>query len=267
METNQTRVTLPFIPDQSVSAMEAKARARYAVFNSKPGDELLFDPQWADFMSELTSGLNRRPGFNLAFDVTADGLVRVTRREGSAPVLRGGHGMTGRARALRVGESFTLDDCNVGSVRASISAMNSKGEGPFSVSRTGPSSCTISRLESREPPARGTWSANAMKLDHELRTNPFLNRAPEDVFTLAAGEHAGIEAVRSRCTYYKDREKLTFIPRENIDGSITVRVYPIGALPPKWKLDGDHARMQEQIQAEQKAAAEEVLRRMESDEF
>lgn len=80
---------------------------------------------------------------------------------------------------------------------------------------------------------------------------PFDEQAPGTAFTVPAGEHAGIAAMRTQCARHGSRMRLVFQARENINGSVTVRCWAIGGMPPKWAIDRDHAEVQEAIQRQQ----------------
>lgn len=145
--------------------------------------------------------------------------------------------LTDRLLALEIGDTVTLTEVKVGNIRALASSLLRRSDPRrLSVSETGEGRCSVTRLDLSDEGRRG-WSRYQ-----------FSDCGPGEKFTVPANQHAGIQSLRSSCSYHGKGRSLVFLARENIDGSITVRCYAHGATPPKWRIDADHARMQEDIE-------------------
>ena len=154
-----------------------------------------------------------------------------------------GKSVAKRLLEMTVGQSIDIKGPRVSTVRSTASQL-SKIDQPrhYSVMEIGKDH---SRIFRGEPGAteRNRWSRYQ-----------FGQIGPGGQFTLAQNEHTSIESMRALCTYHGKKRRLVFQARENIDGSVTIRCYAVGGLPPKWAIDKDHARIQERITAEQAVA-------------
>lgn len=132
-----------------------------------------------------------------------------------------------------------LDNINVASIRAAASALGEQVGDRFTVTKLGKASVHVSRTEGRDKDGRRVYRFKAL--------------TQGDSFTAKKGEHSGLRSMHALCKHHS-RDGRVFLARENIDGSITVRCYAEGGTPPKWQIDGEHARLQSQIEQHGAAA-------------
>ena len=165
---------------------------------------------------------------------------RITEEDGKTIVERvtapdgPGAGLQATLTAMAVGQTIRLENVRVSSVRATASMAKRLTGDHFAVAAIADGVVHVSRTE-------GTTRAGR-------RRYPFDNQHPGSAFTVPSGQHGGIDSLRVLCNRYGEPRGLKFIARQNIDGSITVRCYHQGAIPPKWAQDKEHARMQELIE-------------------
>jgi hypothetical protein len=176
----------------------------------------------------------------LTLEETSDRYV-VT-RFGDEPVKRDPT-ISAQLMELAMGQSTVISGPRVGTVRSVASALL-KTATPmrFSVIELKTDECRVSRIELSAKDQR-KWSRYR-----------FGNIGPGGQFTLAQSEHSGIDSMRANCTYHSKARGLVFRARENIDGSITIRCYAVGGMPPQWVIDKDHVATQERIAAKQAGA-------------
>ena len=134
----------------------------------------------------------------------------------------------------RGGQAKRLDHIKISSIRATASELGEKTGDRFIVSKITETSVWVQRVEGSDADGR--------------RLYRFKAQAIGDQFTVPAGDHSGLRAMHALCRHHSKGGRV-FLARENIDGSITVRCYAEGGLPPKWAVDAEHAKLQERIQA------------------
>lgn len=231
----QREPTAPFSPELRLGLPPQGAFIR-AVIALGEGEETAFP---LDFMSPdlmaryVANHSNRRSKLELRTE--SDRYVVTKTME--TDVARG-KGVAARLVEMAIGDTITIDGPRVATVR-SVASLLLKRDQPlrFTVTETGHDLCRVTRINLDDSDRRA-WGRYQ-----------FSHIGPGCEFTTPPGDHSGIEAMRSACAYHGKARGLVFKARENIDGSITVRCYPEGGLPPKWAMDQEHARMQAAIQA------------------
>ena len=148
-----------------------------------------------------------------------------------------------RIKAMQDGDTLRLDEANLSAVRSTASQLSAGTGLRYTVKPDDAGGVAIwcrSKDDDQVEPAKARTGP--------APRYPFADQAPGTSFTAPAGAHAGIAAMRTQCARHGASMKRVFQARENIDGSITVRCFAIGGMPPKWAVDRDHAQVQEAIE-------------------
>jgi len=145
--------------------------------------------------------------------------------------------MRDKIKGMAVGETTRLNDTQLPSVR-SMASLISKETGLRYQCKLGPAGEVV------------VWCMAGDAAP--LKTGPqpkfkFNQTGVGGTFTIAKDDHSGVASVRTACSTYGAKNNVIYQARENIDGSITVRCYAIGGLPPKFIIEREHAALQEII--------------------
>lgn len=231
-ETNPAKQApmVPFAPEFPPEAVFARAARDLKVGQSVAFPLTLAHQRIMERYAKTYSSKQRE----LALTTESDRYVLTKISEGDAAR---GKSISTRLSELAIGGSVTIEGPRVGTVR-SVATTLFRNDKPmrFMVTETGRDTCLVTRVE-LDGKRQQAWARYQ-----------FGSTEVGGQFTVPDGGHGGIESMRSACNYHSRSRGLVFKARENTDGSITVRCYADGGLPPKWVMDRDHARLQEEIQ-------------------
>jgi hypothetical protein len=135
--------------------------------------------------------------------------------------------------AMEPGQTILIEDAAVGTVRVVAATIKQYTGRRFTVHLV---TNRITRVRELHP------GENSGRQRYPLDTIDFMGS-----MHIAKGDHSGKLAMQSLARQKAKKLACQFDVHENIDGSLTVRRYAIGARPSKWAVDAAHQRVQDAI--------------------